>query len=226
MPVSAGRYVFSTGVSALFEMPTSDARRILPEHLEPVEVRHQRSILAVNAFHFLESEVGPYAELMFSVVVPPVPGSWWQHQHPKAGFYPFLAATSSEESRKHRSERYRIPHLAEDIDARFVEMGGALQVSVWTRNGPVVDLTVTQHKWESTTHLLHTFMMDGTQRLKANLQISGRYTVHENERGRMTLHRHPMTTALTLEEISPYPFREHWLKEGVELFHPLETLPG
>ena len=40
----------------------------------------------------------------------------------------------------------------------------------------------------------------------------------------MTLHHHPMTTALTMEEISPYPFREHWLKEGVELFHPLETL--
>jgi hypothetical protein len=225
MPVAADRYAFTTGVLAFFEMPTSDARRILPAHLEPVEVRHQRSILGVNAFHFQESPVGPYAELMFSVIVPPVPGSWWQHQHPKAGFYPFLAATSSEESRKHRSEVYRIPHIAEDIDARFVETAsGILQVSVWTRMGPVVDLTVTQHKWESTTHLLHTFMMDGTRRLKANLQISGRYTVHENERGRMTLHRHPMTAALTLEEINPCPFREHWLKEGVELFHPLETI--
>ena len=60
----------------MFEMPTSDARRILPEHLEPVEVRHQRSILAVNAFHFKESVAGPYAELMFSVIVPPVPGRW------------------------------------------------------------------------------------------------------------------------------------------------------
>jgi hypothetical protein len=225
MPIAANQYAFTTGVLAFFEMPTSDARRILPAHLEPVEVRHQRSILAVTAFHFMESVAGPYAELMFSVIVPPVPGSWWQHQHPKAGFYPFLAATSSEESRRHRSEHFRIPHLAEDIDARFVETAtGALHVNVWTRTGPVVDLTVTQHKWESTTHLLHTFMMDGTRRLKANLQISGRYTVHENERGRMTLHRHPMTAALTLEEINPCPFREHWLKEGVELFHPIETL--
>ena len=65
---------------------------------------------------------------------------------------------------------------------------------------------------------------EATRRLKANLQISGRYTVHENERGRLTLHHHPMTAALTLDEISPCPFREHWLKEGVELFHPIETL--
>ena len=222
MPVDDGRYVFSTGVSAFFEMPTSDARRILPEQLQPVEVRHQRSILAVTAFHFKESVVGPYAELMFSVIVPPFPGRWGQH--PKAGFYPFLAATSSEESRRHRSEAFRIPHIAEDIDVRFVEAAGALKVSIWSRSGPVIDLTVTQHKWESASHLLHTFMIDGKQRFKANLQISGRYTVHENERGCMTLHHHPMTTALTLEEISPYPFREHWLKEGVELFHPLETL--
>jgi hypothetical protein len=224
MPVEFGRYAFTTGVLAFFEMPTSDARRIVPAHLEPIEVRHQRSILAVTAFHFLESEIGPYAELTLAVVVPPVPGSWFAHQHPKAGFYPFLAATSSEESRRHRSERYRIPHLAENIDARFVEKGGSLLVNVWTRTGPIVDLTVTQHKWESTTHLLHTFMMDGTRRLKANLEISGRYTVHENERGRMTLHHHPMTAALTLDEISSCPFREHWLKDGVELLQPVETL--
>ncbi len=222
MLVDTGRYVFTTGVSAFFEMPTSDARRILPEHLQPVEVRHERSILAVTAFHFRESVCGPYAEVMFSVIVPPFPGRWGQH--PKAGFYPFLAATSSEESRRHRSEAFRIPHLAENIDARFVESAGTLQVNIWTRTGPVVDLTVTQHKWESTTHLLHTFMTHGKQRYKANLQISGRYTVHENEHGRMTMHHHPMTTALTLEEISPYPFREHWLKEGVELFDPLELL--
>lgn len=224
MPVAAGRYAFTTGVSAFFEMPTSDARRILPEHLEPVEVTHQRSILAVTAFHFTESVAGPYVELMFSVIVPPVPGWWKKRQHPKAGFYPFLAATSSDESRRHRSEGFRIPHIADDIDAQFVESAGTLQVSVWSHSGPIVDLTVTQHKWESTTHLLHTFMVDGKRRLKSNLQISGRYTVHENERGRMTLHHHPMTTALTLDEISPYPFREHWLKDGVELFHPLETL--
>ena len=99
MSVDPGRYVFTSGVSAFFEMPTSDARRILPAHLEPVEVRHERSILAVNAFHVRESVVGPYAELMLSVVVPPFPGRWGQH--PKAGFYPFMAATSSEESRRH-----------------------------------------------------------------------------------------------------------------------------
>ena len=55
--------MFTSGVSAFFEMPTSDAKRILPAHLQPVEVRHERSILSVTAFHFSDSVVGPYAEL-------------------------------------------------------------------------------------------------------------------------------------------------------------------
>jgi hypothetical protein len=40
----------------------------------------------------------------------------------------------------------------------------------------------------------------------------------------MTLHPHPMTRLLTLDEVSPYPFREHWLKEGFEVIHPAEVL--
>lgn len=213
---------FTTGVSALFEMATADATRILPPHLQPIEVRPQRSILNVSAFHFSESEVGPFAELILSVVVPPMAGPWTHH--PKAGFYPFIAATSSPESRRRLHDRLRMPTHPENIDLHFVERPDEVRVKVWSEGDPVVDLTVTQHEWHSTTHLLHSFMMDGENRLKADVQISGRYTMHEHERGQMALHEHPMTNMLTLDEVARYPFREHWLKEGYELFHPLERL--
>ncbi len=219
MPVDTQH--FYNGLSAFFEMATSEAERLLPPPLQPIEVRPQRAILAINAFHYRESEVGPYAELTFSVVVPPVTTSW--SRAAKAGFYPVLSATSSEESRRHR-ERLRIPHYQADIDVHFVERAGELSVRAWGGGKPIVDLTVTQHLWESTTHLLQTFMMDGGQRFKADLQISGTYTVHEHEKGRVLLYEHPMTDVLDLDEIAAYPFREHWLKEGTEVFHPLETL--
>jgi hypothetical protein len=213
---------FSTGVSALFEMATSDAERILPGHLQPIEVRPQRSILNVSAFHFRESEVGPFAELVFSVVVPPVVGTW--ARHPKAGFYPFLTATSSAASRRLREERLRVSTYPHDIDAQFIERLDRVRIRIGAQGMPVVDVTVTQHLWSSSTHLLQSHMMDGQRRLKADVQISGRYTMHEQERGRLTLFPHPMTEGLTLDEVSPYPFREHWLKEGFELFHPVEAL--
>ena len=52
---------------------------------------------------------------------------------------------------------------------------------------PIVDFSVTQGRWEDTSHILQGFMMNGEQRLRATLQISSQYTVHENELGSMTL---------------------------------------
>lgn len=222
LEAAVSKSYFSTGVSALFEMSTSDAERILPGHLQPIEVRPQRSILNVTAFHFRESEVGPYAELVLSVVVPPVVRSW--ARHPKAGFYPFLVATSSEVSRRLRAERLRIPVYPHDITVQLIEKPDQVRIRIAAEGKQAVDVMVTQHEWSTNTHLLQSYMMDGEQRLTADVQISGRYTMHEHERGRLALFPHPLTAQLTLDEVSPYPFREHWLKEGFELFHPVEAV--
>ncbi len=219
MPV--GSYRFHTGVSAFFEMATSDARAVLPEHLEPIEVRHQRSILSVTAFLFDDSVVGPYTEIMFSVIVPPKVSPWGQHA--KAGFFPFLAATSSDEARRIKSERFHFPYHDESIDAQFIETEESMRIRVFGSGSPILDMCVTPGPWEVTTHLLQGFMMNGEERLRTTLQISGDYTVHEYEKGRMTLFPHSITADLLRQEVSPYPFREHSFKNGTEVFHKLES---
>lgn len=219
--MSVGSYRFNTGVSAFFEMATSDARAVLPEHLEPIEVRHQRSVLSVTAFLFDDSVVGPYTEIMFSVIVPPTVAQWGQHA--KAGFYPFVAATSSKEARRIKSERFFFPYHDQDIDAQFIETDDRLRVRVFGGGEPIVDMSVTPGAWETTTHLLQGFMMNGKQKLRTTLQISGDYTVHENEAGRMTLFPHAMTGGILRHEVSAEPFREHWFKNGTETFHKLEA---
>ena len=216
-----GSYRFHTGVSAFFEMATSDARALLPDHLEPIEVRHQRSVLSVNAFLFDDSVVGPYTEVMFAVIVPPLVAAWGEHA--KAGLYPFLAATSSEEARRIKSERFHFPYYDQNIDAQFIETQDRLRIRIFGADAPILDLSVTPGAWETTTHLLQGFMMNGSERLRTILQISGDYTVHENEGGDMTLFPHPITTDLLRQEVSPYPFREHWFKNGTEIFHKLEA---
>lgn len=218
MPV--GRYDFRTGVSAFFEMATPDALAVLPGYLQPIEVRHQRSVLAVTAFLFDETEVGPYTELMFSVIVPPMVAKWGEHA--KAGFYPYLAATSSAEARRRRAERFHFNYLDEDIDTQFVETGDRLRVRAWARGEPLVDFSVTQRAWEETSHLLQGFSTCGDLRYRSTVQISGQYTVHENEQGSMTLFPHDLTEPLLAQDIAPYPFREHWFKDGTEVFHSLE----
>jgi hypothetical protein len=219
MPV--GAYRFQTGVSAFFEMATSDARAVLPPHLEPIEVRHERSVLSVTAFLFDDSVVGPYTEVMFSVIVPPLVAAWGRHA--KAGFYPFLAAMSSSEARRIKSERFHFPYHRQNVDAQFIETADRVRVRVFGSGAPIIDLSVTPASWETTTHLLQGFMMNGSERLRTTLQISGDYTVHENERGQMTLFPHPLISEVLRHEVSPCPFREHWFKNGTEVFHELET---
>ena len=170
---------------------------------------------------FDDSVVGPYTEIMFAVIVPPLVAAWGQHA--KAGLFPFLAATSSEEARRIKSERFHFPYHEQSIDAQFIETDDRLRIRVFGGGDPILDLSVTPGAWETTTHLLQGFMMNGSERLRTLLQISGDYTVHENERGDMKLFAHPLTTDLLSHEVPPYPFREHWFKNGTEVFHAVEA---
>ncbi|MCE2455183.1 MAG: hypothetical protein J4G12_05105 [Gemmatimonadetes bacterium] len=217
-----GSYSFHTGATSFFAISTEHARSLLPPHLQPVEVRHGRGVLSVSAFLFDDSVVGPYAELMFSVIVPPRAAPWGRH--PKAGFFPFLAATSSEEARRIKGERLHFPFWNESIDAQFIEGDDYLRVRAFVDGAEVVDLRVTQGDWELATHILQGYMMRGNERLRATLHITGDYTVHEDEGGSMLVHPHSMTEKLTRGEIAERPFREHWIKNGIEVFHEVEAI--
>ncbi|MEJ2541997.1 MAG: hypothetical protein P8188_18860 [Gemmatimonadota bacterium] len=118
----------------------------------------------------------------------------------------------------------RLPVHPDPIDALFLEREDSVRIKVSCLQVPVVDLVVTRHEWHTSTHLLHSFMVDGDQRYKADIRISGNYTMHEQERGSLQLCPSEITRDLTLSEVSTHPFREHWLKEGCYQFHPLEVL--
>ena len=126
-------YGYDFCIGGYFEMPTEDARKLLPPHLEPLEVMHDRSILAITAFHFSESMVGEYDEIVLAVVVPLLvePGK----PLAKAAFFPFMVGTSTPESRAHAIERWRLPHYMKDVKIDFedeivtgtlIARGGAL----------------------------------------------------------------------------------------------------
>ncbi|HET9947382.1 MAG TPA: hypothetical protein VFQ22_00520, partial [Longimicrobiales bacterium] len=124
-------YAFRMCVGAYFEMATEDARKLLPDHLQPLEVQHERSILAITAFHFTESLCGAYHEVVLAVVVPPMvePG----RPMPKAAFYPFMVGTSTEISRQHAIDRWHLPHFMSDLDICFD--GDDSEVTVRVRDG-------------------------------------------------------------------------------------------
>jgi hypothetical protein len=215
-------YRYKNVVGAYFEMPTGDARALLPSHLQPVEPQHSRSIFAVTCFEFTDSLVGPYNEVVLGVVVPPLvqPGK----PFPRAGFYPFIVGTSTPASRQHAIERWHLPHYMKDLDIRFTEADGRMDVAVRDDGAPVFDLVVTAHEYHPMKNLYNCFMSDADGHYKANIYMEAAHSEHENERGSITLHAHAMTTGLTIEDVASSPFREEWYQAGLQTFEPLETL--
>ena len=214
------KYGFSNAVGAFFEMSTEDARRILPPHLEPVEVQHTRSILALTAFHFTESMVGVYDEVVLSIIVPPRvnPGQTL----PKAAFYPFVVGTSTESSRLHAIERWHLPHYMADLEISLEEGDGRMDVHVREGKKPVLDFHVTKYAFAPVRHLYNSYMIDNGSRYKVNIYMEGPHSEHEEEKGELILHEHPFTKDLQRQEVSRYAFREQWLKGGVQTFEEME----
>jgi hypothetical protein len=220
MPLT--RYHFSNAVSAFFEMSTKAARNLLPAHLEPLELRHERGVFSVTAFDFTESMVGTYQEIVLAIIVPPImkPGG----EIPKAAFYPFLVGTSTAESREHAIERWHLPHYMSDVSIHFDEKDHVVNVNVHEAGKPILDVTVNDHKWHQVDHLYQSFMIDKDEKFRADIHMKGDFIEHEEESGEIDIHDHPMCEGLLDAEIESYPFRELWMKNGVQTFEELQTL--
>ena len=220
MPLT--HYRFHTAVSAFYEMPTDLATSLLPSHLRPLEVHHGSGIFAVTAFEFTESMVGHYHEIVLAVIVPPVVHP--QGQLPKSAFYPFLVGTSTAAAREHAIERWHLPHYMEDVGVDLAEKDGLLHARVHEGGAPILDFSVGQHRWEQADDLYQSFMLEGSTNYKVDIHMRGLFSEHEEEIGRLRLHDHPMTGKLDADEIETVPFRELWMKDGMQTFEELETL--
>lgn len=209
-------YGFDLCVGGYFEMPTADARKLLPKHLEPLEVQHERSILAITAFHFTESMVGVYDEIVLAVVVPPIvePGK----PLPKAAFFPFMVGTSTPESRAHAIERWALPHYMKDVQVDFNRESDRMTVSVEDDGAPVLEMVVTEFDRQPAGNNYMCFTVDPESRFRVNILMEADHTEHEEETGSLTLYPHPMTAGLTIDEVNTYPFREEWYGKGQQTF--------
>ena len=220
MPLT--RYSYTHAVSAFFEFPTENARAILPAHLQPLEVQHESSILAVTAFDFTGSMVGAYQEIVLSVIVPPLvsPGLGIA----KSAFYPFLVGTSTEASREHAIERWHLPHYMRDIEIDFAPGEGRMLVEVREEERPILEMEIADHEATPVDHLYQSFMIGGEERFKVDIHMRGPHSEHEEELGSLTLHEHPMTSQLDRPRVSRFPFREQWMRDGVQVFEELESI--
>lgn len=220
MPLT--RYGYSNVIAGFFEFPTENARRILPRHLEPAELHHGSSIFSMTVFDFTDSEVGRYGEVVMAVIVAPLvkPGE----PLPKSAFYPYRVATTTAAAREHAIERWHLPHWMADVEVAFEEGDGSRMARIVADGEPVADLTITDHSWNPVSHLYQSFMKDDDGAYLANITMEGEESEHEEESGRIELFDHPFNAELDVAEVYEEPFREIWMRNGIQTFQPLVQL--
>jgi len=220
--LSLTRYGYRNAINGFFEFPSENARRILPRGIEPVEVHHGTSVLAVTVFDFHESEVGEYGEVVYAVLVPPIVRE--DGRLAKGAFYPWQVATTTRAAREHAIERWHLPHWMDDVEVAFEPGDGKLTARVKAEGTAAMELTITDHSWNPVSHLYQSVQQDDGGRYLANIVFEGEQSEHEEEAGRITLHDHPFNKDIGISEVYEEPFREMWMRDGIQLFDPLQRL--
>jgi hypothetical protein len=221
--LSLTRYGYANAINGFFEFPTENARRVLPRGMEPVEVHHGSSVLAVTVFHFDESEVGEYGEVVYAVLVPPFIEDG---RLPKGAFYPYQVATTTKAARQHAMERWHLPHWMDDVETELEpgDDGKSLTARVKADGTLALEMTITDHSWDEVSHLYQSFQQDDGGKYMCNILFEGEKSEHEEETGRVKLHDHPFNKDIMISEVFEQPFREMWMRKGHQLFDPLRTL--
>ena len=134
----------------------------------------------MTAFDFNESEVGPYGEVVMSVIVSPLVQAG--ERLPKSAFYPYLVATTTKAARDHAIERWHLPHWMEDVEVEFEREKGQITATVAADGAPVAELTISDYSWKPVSHLYQSFMKDDGTYL-ANILMEGQQSEHEEETG-------------------------------------------
>jgi hypothetical protein len=67
-------------------------------------------------------------------------------------------------------------------------------------------------------------MQDEEGAYTSTIVMAGRFSENEEERGGITIHSQAMTDLLEDWEVDVTPFRELWMRDGLQTFHPLRTL--
>ena len=216
------QYHFRDAIGGFFELPTENARQLLPPELQPIEPHHGSSVLSVMAFDFHNSPVGSYGELILSILVSPLIQTG--QPMPRSAFYPFKLGTTTRESREHAIERWHLPHYMQDIDLEWHRGDGHMTIHATDHGAAMVDMTITEHEWSPVEHRYQSFMQDDDGFYTSTIIMAGQFSENEEERGGITIHSQGMTDLLNEWDVTTTPFRELWMKNGLQTFYPLQQL--
>jgi hypothetical protein len=213
------RYEFRSALGGFFHASASRAAALLPEGLKPLESHPGLAVLAVTVFDFHACEVGPYHELVVSILVSP----WAPRGEPlpDAAVCPILLATSTDAAREHAAERQRLPKLDRCMSFDLDRSSGERVAVVRDERDMLLRLRVTGTKFVDSRRTYQCFSADAEHLYRAVIDFEGPMSEHEDERGELVIGEHPFAAALAGLLDDPIPLREQCMDAGEERYGEL-----
>ena len=221
-------YHYPYMISASFEIPTEDARRLVPHGVEPIEPWHGASVLTVTLFEFDQSPVGPYQEVVLSLFVAPrlVKGDLFPH----AAVAPIRLGSTHREARQHAIDLWHLPHFHEDIRIEFQRSddGDRMTGRVFCPRGEeILELSVMHSGvWRDVCQQYQSFQEDATGLYMSKIDWTGALSEHEEGTGSVHFRDHRFFEGFPVRlEVNAPPIREMWMRQGLESIHnPLRRI--
>ena len=210
---------FSARAWRLFLGDSAIVRQWLPDGLHPNEAHPGHAVIALTAFDFNESEVGPYGELVLSALVRP-----YAHAGdalPHAATFPIALATTTEASRQHATERWCLPQFEHCIEVKFSEEAEQRTVEVHDRGVHVLTLQVSHQHASNQKRLYQAFSVGDAGVHRVNLDILGEFSEHQDQTGELELSDHPLTEDFAAALLQEEPYLEQSMGIGEQQFGDL-----
>lgn len=213
------RYGFRSAIGAFFHGSLDTLSARLPAGLRALESYPGLGVFALTVFDFDASEVGAYREFVASILVPPYARRGQELPH--ASFFPIVLATTSEASRAHAQERWRLPKLERcaQIDLKLHAEGAHAGLSIEGQR--VLSLEVGAEAQAPSRRLYQCFSADLEGVHRVDIAIEGALSEHEDERGELELSEHPLARSLAPLVEDLIPFREQVMSAGEQRFTTL-----
>ena len=136
-------------------------------------------------------------------------------------YYPFFLATSTEASRTHATERWRLPAHARCLDIAFSEDDQFCRVTASEEGTPVLSLSVGLLEGAHSVQTYQCFSSGGGALYRVQLDIDGAFDEHEEELGRLVPGSHALGQLLDGLALDRIPFREQSVTRGHQRFGTL-----
>lgn len=210
------RYMFRAAIGAYFHVDTNIVRNWLPKGLVPLEARPGHSVLAITSFDFIDSEVGPYGEVVISILVPPFANR--DVELPHAATFPIVLLTTTEASAAHNGERWYLPGFERPVNIELTQVENRRILRVVDNGNPILSLHVQRQGGGSASRLFQVFTTHKGILHRANVRFLGDLDEHQNETGKLELFPHPLADRIAAALQDDLPIVEQSMDAGEEQY--------